>query len=242
MSDIPGAPGYPGSPIDPLREQKQAARELLEATKRDLQLVDVCLEKLSAGRRPLELAADVSTEHRIAWVGAVDDDGYDGILVQNRGHPSPADPNGFSVPHRGTIRNQEDAAIVVTDIMVAIALMKSTSDPPYSVPQQFREDVVISSDINALIRFTDANTGRNLVNGGTTGPLDRDRGAIPLSYLSSTRSGLGANFKNKLFSEFTIPRASNIRIEIWNLGLVDEDSENVYRVFVSLLGFKVYGA
>jgi hypothetical protein len=73
--------------------------------------------------------------------------------------------------------------------------------------------------------------------------LDRDRGAVPLSFLSSFRFGLGSNFKNSIFSEFTIPRAGVVRVEAFNMAPQFFGENNLpERLFLTLYGYKVYGA
>jgi hypothetical protein len=91
-------------------------------------------------------------------------------------------------------------------------------------------------------RLTDQNTGRALVVGSTVGPFDRDRGAVPLNYFSSSRNGAGPTFKNSLFSEFTLPRAATVKVELYNLGVLAGGlPENDLRAFVTLFGYRVYG-
>ena len=48
----------------------QAARDLLDAAKRDLQVVELAIAEISKGRT-LVPADDVSTEHRVDWLGAL---------------------------------------------------------------------------------------------------------------------------------------------------------------------------
>lgn len=215
------------------RQRIVAAKELLETTKRNLQLVDAQIQLLQRERPGLQLAADVSSEHRAAWFGAEDsEDNENGIDL---GANATLADFGPQTPHRGIIRVQEDAAFVCTDILVAWREEGADIGQPL-----FAEKMEDNSN-NLGLRLLDGNTGRSLINGMIEGPLDRDRGIVPFSYLSSIRSGLGANIKNRLFSEFTIPRAGTVRVEVYKLGAVD--SVNVTsRAFVSLLGYKVYGA
>jgi hypothetical protein len=61
------------------------------------------------------------------------------------------------------------------------------------------------------------------------------------------RPGLGANVKNSLFAEFTIPRAGEVRVEVFNLvdpfdTLAPDPAFPKQRLFLSLFGYKVYGA
>ncbi len=233
----------------------EAASELLFATKRNLQLVDEHIALLQQGRSAVELASDVSSEHRAMWLGARDDlDHNNGIQL---GAANDAASFGFNNPKTGTIRNQEDAAFVCTDILVAIA--GGTTALPFSTG--FREDEYGPTNqplggncvVNPLLRLTDGNTGRDLIAGTTTGTIiasadgvtqpnvNNDRGAIPFSYISSLRPGLGSNVKNRLFSEFTIPRAGSVKATVYNLGVWSTADSSVVRVCVSLLGYKVYG-
>ncbi len=228
----------------PFQQKISAARELLSSTKRYLQIVDDQIATLQDGRSGVELSDDVSTEHRVAWFGAVDDtDLGDGIVL---GPNNQQASHGFGNPKTGTIRVQEDAAFVCTDILLAIAFGQNVTIEGNTVFQylQFSEDVVNSDktlEINPFLRLTDANTGRNLINGMSEGPLDRGRGIVPFSYLSSFRPGLGPNIKNRLFSEFTIPRAGTVKAEVFDIGSLGT-SALIGRVCVTLFGFKVYGA
>ena len=226
-------------------EKLLAARDLLVSTRRTLQLVDEELARVKDGRVAVETASDVSSEHRVAWFGTIDDnDRQNGIQVYKGAFlGGPESPTGFGHSHRGTIRIQEDAAFVCTRIMVAMRVGANFERYPDGVfsesPQSSEEDSIS----NVLIRLTDGNTGRNLTPGITTGPLDRDRGAVPLSFLSSFRFGLGSNFKNSIFSEFTIPRAGVVRVEAFNMApqFFGENSLPE-RLFLTLYGYKVYGA
>lgn len=203
-----------------------AARDLLLSAKRNLQLLDDEIAKLQTGRAALQLADDMSTEHRTAWFGAVDDnDGENGINVSTT-----ATAFGFGNPFTGTIRVQEDAAFVVTAILVA------GQRPVDVVGNEFMESMLLLPAIFASLK--DGNTGRNLTPGVSVGPVSNDRGAVPLSTLSSFRAGLGANYKNSMFSEFTVPRAGTVKVTLWNM----EQSQTDIRIFVSLLGYKAYGA
>lgn len=227
-------------------EKLFAARDLLVSTRRTLQLVDEELAKVKEGRVAVETASDVSSEHRVAWFGATDDnDRQNGIQVFSYDVTNGGSPTGFGNPYRGTIRIQEDAAFVCTRVMAAVRVNAGSSYPegvfsesPQSDPEQPFSDV--------LVRLTDGNTGRNLTPGITTGPFDRDRGAVPLSFLSSFRFGLGSNFKNSIFSEFTIPRAGVVRVEAYNMAPqvqpVYETPPIPERLFLTLYGYKVYGA
>jgi hypothetical protein len=219
-----------------------AARDLLVSTRRTLQLVDEEIDKVKTGRLAVETASDVSTEHRVAWFGATDDnDRLNGIQVAGgpiAGTGPAQHRGGFENPYRGTIRMQEDAAFVCTRVLVAVrvnAVFEATNT--FSEFPQGRSD----RPNNLLVRMLDGNTGRNLTPGISTGPFDRDRGAVPLSFLSSIRFGLGSNFKNSIFSEFTLPRASTVRVEVFNM---DEpfDQIQIPRLYLSLYGYKVYGA
>ena len=226
-------------------EKLLAARDLLASTRRTLQLVDDELVKVRDGRVAVETASDVSTEHRVAWFGATDDnDRQNGIQVFDATIGS---PTGFDNPYRGTIRVQEDAAFVCTRVMVAMRVNTGLEDPVEYPFGRFTENPQSNnqnphSDI--FIRLVDGNTGRNLTPGISTGPFDRDRGVIPLSFLSSIRFGLGPNWKNSIFSEFTIPRAGTVRVEAYNLAPQTPPgfTTNNERLFLSLYGYKVYGA
>lgn len=216
-------------------EKLLAARDLLFSTRRTLQLVDEEVAKIKEGRVAVESARDVSSEHRVAWFGATDDNDHQngiGIGVPVSGTTPPL----FNAPYRGTVRVQEDAAFVCTRILVARRLSTGIFT---EVPQDGPDDP--QADI--LIRLVDGNTGRNLTPGISTGPFDRDRGVIPLSFLSSIRFGLGANYKNSLFSEFTIPRAGTVRVEAYNMAPTGfGEVPTSERLYLSLYGYKVYGA
>lgn len=231
-------------------EKLLAARDLLASTRRTLQLVDEELDKVKEGRVAVETASDVSTEHRVAWFGATDDsDHQNGIKVFSYNQTTGGSPTGFGNPYRGTVRMQEDAAFVCTRIMVA---MRSTapSDSTAYPDGVFTESPQSTEDepyANIVLRLVDGNTGRNLTPGISTGPFDRDRGVIPLSFMSSIRYGLGPNWKNSIFSEFTIPRAGAVRVEAYNLaprtlpfGFPVTIADG--RLFLTLFGYKVYGA
>jgi hypothetical protein len=226
-------------------EKLLAARDLLVSTRRTLQLVDEELAKVKDGRVAVETASDVSSEHRVAWFGTVDDnDRQNGIKVYNGAFlGGPESPTGFGHSHRGTIRIQEDAAFVCTRIMVAMLVGANPERYPAGVFSESPQSSEEESISNVLIRLTDGNTGRNLTPGITTGTLDRDRGAVPLSFLSSFRFGLGSNFKNSIFSEFTIPRAGVVRVEAFNMAPQFFGENNLpERLFLTLYGYKVYGA
>lgn len=222
-------------------EKLMAARDLLVSTRRTLQLVDEEIDKVKEGRIAVAAAGDVSSEHRVAWFGAVDDnDKQNGIKVfdQINGQPSPV---GFENPYRGTIRVQEDAAFVCTRVLVAT---RAGVGSPQTYPDGLFYEEPQPSFIDVLISLTDGNTGRNLTPGITVGPFDRDRGAVPLAFLSSFRPGLGSNFKNSHFSEFTIPRAGTVRVTAYNTAEQRAVFENAQpaRLFLTLFGYKVYGA
>jgi len=226
------------------RVKLDAARELLLATKRDLQLVDEQLAILNDGRIPVMPADDVSTEHRAYFLSAVDDrDQQNGILLGAQNDPNTF---GFSNAKIGYLRNQEDAAFVVTGIFGAIQIVRSSPNPPFFI-EDYADDGSFGADdstIDPLLRITDVATGRNLVAGMSTGPFSLDRGVVPLSYISSIRPGLGSNMKNALFSEFTVPRSGDVRVEVFNMGVCSLSGEDSIssRVFLSLVGYKVYGA
>lgn len=229
-------------------EKLLAARDLLVSTRRTLQLVDDEVAKLKDSRVAVETARDVSSEHRVAWFGAVDDnDHQNGIQVFSYDENGPS-PTGFGNPYRGTVRVQEDAAFVCTRIMVAMRVSYANEGAiryPNGLFVEAPQDTGDFPFSDVLVRLTDGNTGRNLTPGLTTGPLDRDRGAVPLSALSSIRFGLGSNFKNSLFSEFTIPRAGTVRVEAFNMApqaFPFLDPFPPQRLFLSLFGYKVYGA
>lgn len=209
-------------------EKLLAARDLLLSAKHNLQLLDAEIEQLKAGRKAVALSDDSSSEHRTALFGAVDDnDGDNGIRVVG----TASQP--FGQAFTGTIRVQEDAAFVVTQILVA------GQRPVDVLGNEFMESMLLLPPI--FVALKDGNTGRNLTPGVGVGPHDQDRGAVPLSTLSSFRAGLGANYKNSLFSEFVIPRAGTIKVTLWDAaGSSDRDVE--CRVFVTLLGYKVLGA
>lgn len=224
-------------------EKLLAARDLLASTKRTLQILDDRIDVIKQGRIAIQPAADVSTEHRTAWFGAVDDnDGENGIFIGNA-EATPNEQLGFNRPITGTIRVQEDAAFVVTRIMVAGTLTRGDPEGVDRI-QTFTEDPYELPE--TLVALKDGNTGRNLTPGLTVGPVDQDRGAVPLTTLSSYRKGLGSNFKNSLFSEFVIPRAGTVKVTLWNMtenltafdDVVWEDT----RIFVTLFGYKVFGA
>lgn len=231
-----------------------AMRELLAATQRDLQLVDLALADLSKGRIPVSPADDVSTEHRATWLGAVDVfDGNDGI---NMGAFDDAGSYGFNNVKTGVIRNQEDAAFVCTNILVAIARGAATTTPfSFGFEENENFEQIAGTPAIALlpmIRLTDGSSGRSLVEGnnaqiaggagqGMGGGLES--GFIPASALGSFRYGLGANYKDSLFSEFTLPRKATVKVEVVNAGVLnDAPSSALGRVCVTLLGYKVYGA
>jgi hypothetical protein len=203
-------------------EKLLAARDLLVSTKRTLQLVDGAIDNIKKGRVAIAPPSDMSSEHRSAWFGAVDDnDNGNGILLS-------AGFAGFGNPFTGTIRIQEDAAFVCTRILVAAR----ASD---TVGLNFQENVLRALP-PVMLSLKDGNTGRNLTPGLSTGPADKDRGAVPLSVLTSTRTGAGASYKNPLFSEFTIPRAGTVRVTAWNMA-----EAPATRLFISLFGYKVFG-
>ena len=220
---------------DQAQEKLEAARELLATTRRNIQIIDERIGTLQQGRPALALAADVSSEHRTAFLSAVSDvDKSNGIRIGEEGDPA---SYGFHNPKTGIVRIQEDAAFVCTDILVAL------SPKPTQIVEAADSGALASNVLNPWLRLTDVNTGRNLVSGFTTGPMDLDRGAIPATYLTSARRGLGLNAKNKLFSEFTIPRAGSVRVTVFNMGgdfVIG--SQFTMRVFVTLMGYKVLGA
>lgn len=220
--------------VNNLKQKVLAARELLATTKRNLQLVDEHITLLQDGRIAIEPAGDVSSEHRIAFFGAVDDtDQQNGVAFGRISDPL---TQGFGNPKTGTIRIQEDAAFVCTNIFVASANFvagggfdenESGGDNPF---------------FNPYLRLTDGNTGRVITTGMTVGPTDLDRGVIPFTYISSIRAGLGSNVKNKLFSEFTIPRAGTVKVEVFNVAEFRNSLTASPRAFITLFGFKVFGA
>jgi hypothetical protein len=168
-------------------------------------------------------------------LGALDDhDHQNGINYAMEGVGATSQ-KGLATPLTGTVRNQEDAAFVCTNIFVA--QQANMNDIANVFTEGFENPF---AEVNLLVRFTDMNTGRNLVSGFSTGPTDLDRGLIPLSYLSSSRFGMAAAVKNKLFAEFTIPRAGAVRVELFDAEL-DSDSGLNTRFFFTLFGFKVYG-
>ncbi len=236
----------------------QAARELLEASKRDLQVVELAIEEISKGRIPVVPADDVSTEHRIAWLGAVDDlDKRDGI---NIGALNVASSYGFNNVKTGTIYNQEYGAFVCTDILVAVATAPSATAPLFS--NGFMEDEIarvtsggglnVGAALMPMLRLTDGSSGRALVEGnnaqlpggsgtGMGGALES--GFDPFSAIGAFRPGLGAVYKNRLFAEFTLPRKATVKVEVVNAGVsVNTPPADIGRVCVSLLGYMVYGA
>lgn len=227
-------------------EKIMAARDLLVSTRRTLQLVDEEIEKIKEGRIAVQTAGDVSSEHRVAWFGATDDnDRQNGILVNTYNQTNGSSPTGFGNPYRGTIRVQEDAAFVCTQIMVATKVYDSSL--PWTEPEGiFSENLLDRINANIMVRLTDGNTGRNLTPGITTGPADKDRGAVPLSFLSSFRNGLGSNIKNSIFSEFTIPRAGTVRVEAYYVGSQIPSGYSEFttftRLYLTIFGYKVYGA
>lgn len=230
-----------------------AMREMLETTRRNIQLVDVALADLSRGRIPVVPAHDVSSEHRAAWLGAVDDlDGEDGISL---GRLDLATSYGFNNVKTGTIRNQEDAAFVVTDVLVAVAA--GTADSPFSSGFQENEYTYLAAlDIMGavpMLRLRDGSSGRSLIEGnnaqinggsglGMGGALEA--GFVPFSAIGAFRPGLGAVYKNALFSEFTLPRKATVKAEVVNAGVAGEFEVTpaLIRACVTLLGYKVYGA
>ena len=231
--------------------------ELLASTKRKIQLVDEHIATIHGGRVAVQTADDVASEHRAAFFGAIDDgDQSPGILI---GAENDVASFGFSNPKTGTVRVQEDAAFVCTDVLVAIAHAQKPT-PPATPVWTFIENYFDGSGLscinNCFMRLVDKNTGRNLVNGMTQDLIvratnaatikngaDLDRGAVSLSYFPSIRPGLGSNVKNKLFSEFTIPRAGAVGVELFNLGaFFDNAPVHIMRVWITLLGYKVYGA
>jgi len=216
-------------------EKILAGRELLDTTRRNIQLLDDRIGVLQAGRQAVEAAGDVSSEHRVAFLGAVSEvDQSNGILIGAGGNPLSF---GFQNLKTGIIRAQEDAAFVCTNVLVALRRQMNELD---GVPNAFTE-APEDRYFSPWLRLTDVNTGRNLVSGLTTGPLDRDRGAVPAAYFSSFRQGLGSNVKNKLFSEFTVPRAGTVRVTVYNMGVHSLGILGVMRLYITLLGYKVFG-
>jgi hypothetical protein len=219
-------------------EKLLAARDILSATQRTLQLLDENIKNLQQGRRAVTLSASVSSEQRCAFFGAVDDlDKQNGILVAQR------TLQGFGKTYTGTISVQEDAAFVCTNVLVA-GTSRLQLDAEEIVLYPFSEDVFTIVSGGVLIALKDGNTGRNLTPGLTTRPLDKDRGAVPLSALTSVRAGLGSNNKNSFFSEFTIPRSGTIKVFLWNMSndITPEEELDGPRIFITLLGYKVFGA
>jgi hypothetical protein len=207
-------------------EKLLAARDLLETAKRNLQLLDAEIASIKEGRAAVRLADDMSSEHRTALFGVVDDlDGQPGVSVATGAAA------GFGNPFTGTIRVQEDAAFVVERVLVT-----GTRPDGLNSEAIFKESVLSLGPIMCALK--DGNTGRNLTPGLSVGPVDLDRGAVPLSVLSSFRGGLGASFKNSLFSEFVIPRAGTVKVTLWNM----MPDITLSRIHISLLGYKVYGA
>lgn len=231
----------------------EAALSLLATSKRNLQLLDEQIATLQEGRRAVEPADDVSSEHRTSWLGVIDDDdSSNGINLGTIGAPGAAENLGWNNPKTGKIRNQQDAAFVCTNIMLAVRL--GDLSPAADNISENANFISFSGDplVMPMLRLTDGNTGRNLVTGLTTGtlavgqtsaPVDLDRGAVPFSYLSSIRPGFGADVRNKLFSEFTIPRSGVVSVEVFNLGIELGVTTNSFaRVYVTLFGYKVFGA
>ena len=218
----------------------QAIVDLLTATKRDLQLVDKHISAL-AGRRPaLDVDDDVPSEHRVAFLGVTDDnDGLRGILFS-----AFSDAANFGLmpntKHTGTIRNDDDAAFVVTDVLMTAAVITNGALLFFENPEG--PPTVSVSKTELALRLTDQASGRSLITGMTQGPQDLDRGVVPLPYLSAIRPGLGSAFKNSLFSEYTVPRGGTVRAEVFNMATATAEDTDQMRVFVTLLGFKVYGA
>lgn len=228
-----------------------AARDLLAATKHNLQVVDAQLAMLRNGRVPLALANDVASEHRAAWLGAVDDNpsNHASQEYENVGVWFPVDDAasfGLANPRTATIRNQEDAAFVCTDILVASAEVDADDNLFFSESP----DLVAAPGslgfftfYNPYLRLTDGSSGRNLITGMTVGPLDKDRGAVPFTYFTGARPGIGPHVNSRLFSEFTIPRAGTVKVEIFNLSpKPGATTGGGVRFYVTLLGYKVYGA
>lgn len=237
-----------------------AMRELLAATQRDLQLVDLALAELSNGRVPVSPADDVSTEHRAAWLGAVDVfDGQDGI---NMGALNAAASYGFNNVKTGVIRNQEDAAFVVTNVLVAVAA--GTAALPFASGFDEGENIIgitpvvggtfpVSAVLLPMLRLTDGSSGRSLIEGsnaqvaggaGTGMGGGLESGFVPFSAIGSIRQGLGANYKSSLFSEFTLPRKATVKVEVVNAGVLPDVDAPTFlgRACVTLFGYKVYGA
>jgi hypothetical protein len=234
--------------------QLEVATTLLTTSKRNLQLLDEYLNALR-GRDPVSLADDVASEHKAAWLGAVsDEDGSTGVYLgqinQLQGSPTYPDNFGWDNKKTGKIRNQEDAAFVCTNILLAIRVSDATD---VSVPETVGFPLNTNlAGILPFLRLSDGNTGRNLIVGSTSGTLatgqtdstvEQDRGAVPFSALSSIRPGFGADIKNKLFSEFTIPRSGVVNVEVYNLfHSTSAPVERYGRAYVTLLGYKVFGA
>ncbi len=227
-------------------EKINAAVELLNATKRNIQLLDEHLEKLQSGRSAVVPADDVSSEHRSSFLGVADDlDQGSGIFL---GLTSLASNFGWENPHTGTIRNEQDAAFVCTSILCTWGTVggdddvldrtefEFISEAPYRYINNDTQDIFIYP----FLRLVDGSSGKNLITGMTEGPKDLDRGAVPFGYISGLRAGLGSNFRNALFSEFTIPRSGIVRAEVFNMG-TPEAGEVALRALVTLVGYKVYG-
>jgi hypothetical protein len=232
----------------------EAARELLIVSKRNLQLIDTQIALLQEERVAVSPADDVSSEHRVAWLGAVDDADpnspgrfrdFSGISL---GDATNLLNFGWNSRKTGTIRNQEDAAFVCTNILCAVAW--EADEPFLRVSENaFFDPSADGTPIYPMLRLLDGNTGRSLVTGMTTGtlntgqtsaPINNDLGAVPFSFFTSPRPGLGLNVKNKLFSEFTIPRGGTVKAEVFNLGDASA-AAGTLRAFVSLFGYKVFG-
>jgi hypothetical protein len=237
----------------------EAAREMLGATRRALQVTNECIAKLKSGRRAVSPSDDVPSEHKVAWLGAVDEDTR--FPLSPRGRPLPGvnfglttgatTAFGWNNPKRGKIRNQEDAAFVCTDILVAVGLVVTTTGgTPWL---QMLEHATDFDTTTLFLRLVDGNTGRSLVGegtvygsqppGATQAPREFDRGMISFSRFSSVRPGLGPNVKNRLFSEFPIPRAGVVDVEVYNFGggATPTAQDAQIRAFVALLGYRVYG-
>lgn len=220
-----------------------AATELLQATKRNLQLLDEHIGQLQSGRQAVVPVGDVSSEHRSSWLGALDDiDQAPGIFI---GPDTVSSSFGWENAKTGTIRNEQDAAFVCTGIFctwgetLGITAVDRTkisfvSESPYVY--------AASTRMYPFLRLIDGSSGKNLITGMTEGPKDLDRGAVPFEYVSSIRSGLGSNFKNSLFSEFTIPRSGVVRVDVFNMGIPIDGGPRGLRALVTMFGYKVYGA
>ncbi len=222
-----------------IQEQVKAAVELLTATKRNLQIVDEHIAQLRQGRPAIQAPSAVSTEHRVYWLGTSDDiDMQPGV---NMGDPNAVTTYGPNNPKTGTIRNQEDAAFVCTDIMVACGKKLDADTDDRKIVSLFSnsQSLVFDAPSTLVARFRDGDTGRHIVTGKPDARFGPDV-FVPLSSLSSFRVGTGSNKKNALFSEFTIPRAGTVKVDLVNLG-PDENEDGSLRIFVTLLGYKVYG-